>query len=304
MLDFTLAKRVCAVCEKNNFKKIGVRGNREYNGADPNASPHIVTHVVRCKECDFIYTNPEIRGLEYLESNHYNDPDTYMKEMGAKINSMFISRINLLKQESLDSQRKLLDVGAGKGEFVKEANQSGFKAVGVEPSPKFCKYGRKQFGVTMYEGQLNQVEELKKEKFDIITLNHVLEHIDAPNKLIKSFHEYLTEDGLLFLEVPNCDSYFLRIADFFYRITGKKWSTRVSPLHPPFHKFGYTPRSISYVLRKNNFQVKRIITYSGSDRASHSKRSILGKIAGTLSTMLDMLGNRELLCVIAKRRVN
>lgn len=301
MANHSLERRVCAICKNDNAYKIGIRGNREYNGADISVEPHIVTDVVRCKVCDFIYTNPEIRGLEHLERAHYNNPESYMKEMEEGLSKMFATRINLLKKLAKPSQKRLLDIGAGKGEFVKEAITKGFNAIGVEPSPKFCKYGNDKLGVTLHQGFLNEIDILKSETYDIITLNHVLEHVEEPNSLLSSFHDYLNKDGVIFIEVPNCDSYFLRIADLFFKFKGLNWSTRLSPLHPPFHKFGYTPKSLQYVLKNNNFELVKMLTYSGKDRASHGKKGILNKIASTLAAILDLFGNRELLCVLAKK---
>lgn len=301
MANHFLEKRVCAICENDTAYKIGIRGNREYNGADVTVEPHIVTDVVRCKTCDFIYTNPEIKGLEHLEKTHYNNPDNYMREMEGGLSKMFAVRINLLKKLVSPSQKKLLDIGAGKGEFVKEAIMKGFNAIGIEPSPNFCKYGRDELGVTLHQGFLNDIEAIKSEKYDVVTLNHVLEHVEEPNELLSSIHDYLNGDGLIFIEVPNCDSYFLRIADLYFKFRKLNWSTRLSPLHPPFHKFGYTPKALKFILKKNNFELTKIFTYSGKDRASHGKKGMLNKIASGLASILDLFGNRELLCVIAKK---
>ncbi len=53
----------CMLCEKSEAIILGVRGNREHRGADSTAEPHLFTNVVQCKNCGFIYTNPEIKGV-------------------------------------------------------------------------------------------------------------------------------------------------------------------------------------------------------------------------------------------------
>lgn len=297
--DYTLDKRTCPVCNSDDAGKIGIRGNREYTGADQAAEPHIVTNVVRCKVCDFIYTNPEIHGLEYLENEHYSDADNYMKEKGEAIHEMFAGRLAFIKRKSIPGKKRLLDIGAGKGEFLHAATAEGFDATGIEPSANFCEFGRNAYHVKLFNGLLGSVPEIEGSRFDIVTMHHVLEHVEEPVKLITLIKSYLEKDGILFIEVPNCNSYLTQLADFFFRIKGLGWSSRVSPLHPPFHKFGYTPRSIRYLLKACGYKVTGYKTFSGKDRSSFSKKGIKYRLASLFSSTVSILGNRELLCIIA-----
>jgi 2-polyprenyl-3-methyl-5-hydroxy-6-metoxy-1,4-benzoquinol methylase len=300
MIEYQLVERTCPVCNNDNTKIIGIRGNREYNGADPSAEPHIFTNVVRCKTCDMIYTNPEIRGLEYLEENHYNDPDNYMKKMGEAIHKMFASRIRLIRNYIRPEQHTLLDIGAGKGEFLKVAEQSGFNATGIEPSAGFCEFARNQLGVNVIQGLLGSVEAIRNEKFDVVTMNHVLEHVEHPVNLLNQVHEYLDNKGVLFIEVPNCNSYLAQLADLFFRLRGLQWSSRLSPLHPPFHKFGHTKKSIRFLLEKCGYRLVACKTFSGKDRSSFTQKGWKYKAAAFFSDIFNLIGNRELLCVVAE----
>jgi 2-polyprenyl-3-methyl-5-hydroxy-6-metoxy-1,4-benzoquinol methylase len=44
-------------------------------------------------------------------------------------------------------------------------------------------------------------------KFDTIILNHVLEHIEDPNKLLKMIYNWLSDDGICIIGVPNAKSF-------------------------------------------------------------------------------------------------
>lgn len=297
--NYSLDKRNCPVCGNDNARIIGVRGNREYNGADQTVEPHIFTNVVRCRECDFIYTNPEIHGLEYLENEHYSDADNYMKEKGEAIHQMFGTRLDFIKKYSHKKNGRLLDIGAGKGEFLHAATAHQFSAVGVEPSANFCAFGRAAYNVTLYNGMLGQVSEIEGQQFDVVTMHHVLEHVEEPVMLINMIKKYTNTQGLLFIEVPNCNSYLNQFADFFFRIKGLRWSSRVSPLHPPFHKFGYTPKALKYLLHKCGYRVVATKTFSGKDRSSFSKKGIKYRMASLFSGLMSMAGNRELICILA-----
>lgn len=295
-------KADCLLCGKSDAVILGIRGNREYRGADLSLEPHLFTNVVRCKNCDFIYTNPEIKGVEFLEREHYNNPEEYQADNSNQVVEMFEHRVNYLRK--FKDKGNLLDVGAGKGEFVFVAERNGFNAIGIEPSQRFCEFAEKTYNVKVYQGFLADCEELKTKKFDVITLHHVLEHIENPSELLLQISKYLQSDGIIYIEVPNTDSIAVKLIDFYFRLQGKNWSCRLSPLHPPFHKYGYTPKSLEYLLKKCEFKIKRMETFSLLSRSS--KNFIAGKgAAGLIKNLginfLDAFGNRDMLTFVVKK---
>ncbi|MEK6715223.1 MAG: class I SAM-dependent methyltransferase [Candidatus Omnitrophota bacterium] len=289
----------CPICGASQSRKLGIRGNREYFGADQSAEPHIFTDVVQCIICDFIYTNPMIRGLEFIDKEHYNNSEKYQATQDNP-SIMFQKRLSFIAKYK--KYGCLLDVGAGKGEFLWEARKNGWEAIGVEPSPNLCQFAREHYKLTIYEGFLGQVLDIPKSYFDIVAINHVLEHVDRPYELLKLIAEYLADNGLVFIEVPNADSYFLRIIDFYFKMKGLNWSSRLSPLHPPYHKYGFTEKSLTYLLKQCNYQIIELKTFSGRDRGYQKKNdSIVGAfLPDIISMLINFLGNKELLCVIAK----
>lgn len=303
MADWALEKVNCPVCDSASFEVMGIRGNREYSGAEPKADPHIKTDVVRCKNCGFIYTNPMIRGMEHLELEHYRNAEDYQASRVEDVSGMFRNRVNELKK--IKASGRLLDVGAGKGEFLSEAKKAGYECEGVEPSDAFCQFAEKQYGVKMHHGLLGETGSVKGKKYDLVTLLHVLEHVDHPNDLMETFKEYMNDDALLFIEVPNTESTFLKIIDRFYKLKGLNWSSRLSPLHPPFHKYGYNPKSLRYILESHGYEVLKLWTLSGKDRGFAKKKGVSGILLAMrdmVTNAIDMLGNRELLCVIARQK--
>src|SRR3989338_18075 len=291
----------CPICFSNKPRKLGIRGNREYFGADINIEQHIVTNVVQCMICDFIYTNPMIKGLEFLEKNYYNSSDEYSTVEGHSPAKMFQKRLSFF--EKYKNCGRLLDVGAGKGEFLFEAKKNNWDAVGIEHSPIFCEFAKENYKVNVFNGFLGHNYSIKQYSFDIVTMNHVLEHVDRPHNLLKLTSNYLNKDGLIFIEVPNAASYFLRIVDFYFKLKGLNWSSRLSPLHPPYHKYGFTKKSLSYLLKKCNYQIIEIKTFSGRGRGYQKKKNdimIEAFFRNTISTLANFIGNRELLCVVAK----
>lgn len=279
---------------------MGVRGTREYFGADPQADPHLTTDVMRCGACDFIYVNPMHERMLALEQAHYDDPERYSATVGCDSSTMYQVRLDLLS--AYKAGGTLLDVGAGKGEFLALARDQGWRVEGIEPSSSFRRYARERYGIECHAGYLGDSASLPEHSFDVITLNHVLEHVERPHGLLDVARRYLKADGVLFIEVPNCDSYFLRVADLYFRMKGLSWSSRLSPFHPPFHRFGFTARSLIRLLERSRFRVLRTATFSGRDRGFKQKKFwwhpevVLRELA---TAALQVLGNRELLAVIA-----
>ncbi len=129
-----------------------------------------------------------IRGIEHLERAHYDDPETYEFAAGGSPTENVAERLAIIEPHTRG--RRLLDVGAGKGEFVAGATAAGFDAVGVEPSARFCEHARRAHGVTMHQGVLHDVDTLASARFDVVTALHVLEHVDDPHEFVDSLRNH------------------------------------------------------------------------------------------------------------------
>lgn len=292
----------CLVCGSQEQLILGRRGNREYSGADPDAMPHVCTNVVKCRRCGFIFCNPAIKGLECLERDHYNNPDVYQAFLKRPVYSVFRIGEKLIKK--FKPSGELLDLGAGKGDFVSLSKKNGYEAKGIEPSPRFCEYARESYGVQVEQGYLGHGDHFKGESFDAISLFHVLEHVASPQELLMTIARYLKDDGVVYIEVPNADATLLWIADRVFSIFGKPWSSRLSPLHAPFHSKGYSLKSLRYLLEKNGFELVYADTYSGKVRGYDTEGRISGFVSfvkNVVVKVVNLFPNRELVCVVAKK---
>lgn len=100
---------------------------------------------------------------------------------------------------------RLLDVGCGDGSFLSMARTCGWDVVGLDPDPKAVANAATQ-GLTVHEGGIEYFEG-QTGLFDVITLNHVIEHVHDPVKVLKTCHDLLKPGGQLWLETPNIDSF-------------------------------------------------------------------------------------------------
>jgi len=100
---------------------------------------------------------------------------------------------------------RLLDVGCGDGSFLSLARTCGWDVVGLDPDAKAAANAAKQ-GLTVHEGGIEYFEG-KTGLFDVITLNHVIEHVYDPAMVLKTCHALLKPGGQIWLETPNIDSF-------------------------------------------------------------------------------------------------
>lgn len=120
----------------------------------------------------------------------------------------------ILKQAKklLPSARLLLDFGSGKGQFLAVAKTLGWQGLGIETEAARGEFAREKYGVDVqiayYQNGL-----VGKSPVDLISLNHVLEHLPEPISLLRELLDSnLQKGGLLYLEVPRADSWQAQLA--------------------------------------------------------------------------------------------
>jgi SAM-dependent methyltransferase len=132
----------------------------------------------------------------------------------------------------------LLDVGAGRGRFVAAAREAGYEATGIEPSS-----AREADHVSRAS-----VEDAAFEpaSFDVVTMWHVLEHLEDPGTAIDRVRAWLRPGAGLVVGVPN-------VASVQAALGGERWYH----LDVPRHRVHFTPRGLEALLRSHGFAVVR-----------------------------------------------
>lgn len=117
---------------------------------------------------------------------------------------------------------RLLDVGCGDGSFLDKARTCGWEVFGLDSDPKAAANAIVK-NLTVHEGGVEYFDG-KTELFDVVHLNHVIEHLYDPVKVLKACHALLKPGGELWLETPNIDS-------FGYARFKKNWRGLETPRH-------------------------------------------------------------------------
>ncbi len=96
---------------------------------------------------------------------------------------------------------RILELGCGHGGYVALLNWAGFEAIGTEMSPWVADFAKKTFGVQVFAGPI-ETQSFEPGSFDVIVLNDVIEHLDAPAETLAYCTRLLTPNGFFVLQTP------------------------------------------------------------------------------------------------------
>ncbi len=101
---------------------------------------------------------------------------------------------------------KLLDIGAGTGDFLNVAKNDGWKVEGIEPNASARKRSAEK-GIPLREHSDASFVEENISGYDVITMWHVLEHVPDLEMQLRQIKKILKDNGTLFVAVPNFRSF-------------------------------------------------------------------------------------------------
>ncbi|TRX23710.1 class I SAM-dependent methyltransferase [Flavobacterium franklandianum] len=199
---------------------------------------------------DMLITHPQpsLENLgKYYESEDYISHTDNKRSLFEKLYH-FIKGIALKNKlnliNSLQPQKgRILDIGAGTGDFLSVAKNAGWETIGVEPSDR-AKAIAKSKGVSFVE----ETSELDSHSFDVISMWHVLEHVPDLDKQIKELKRLLKPTGTLIIAVPNFKS-------FDAKHYGKFWAAFDVPIH--FWHFSKT--AIKILFEKEEMKLEKVL---------------------------------------------
>lgn len=158
------------------------------------------------QENEMLVTSPIPVDLnKYYESEEYQSHHNQKKTF---LNFIYntVKKRSFKKKESLfkngKQQKSILDVGAGSGDFLQYCKDNKYQVTGTEPS-ETARAIAKEKGIQLYES----IDHVLDQKFDVITMWHVLEHIPNLFDCLEQLKSLLKEDGKLIVAVPNFKSY-------------------------------------------------------------------------------------------------
>jgi len=136
----------------------------------------------------------------------------------------------------------LLDVGCGNGRYLAQMRTLGWEVTGVEVDPAAAAQARAAFGLKVQTGTLFDAG-FPPDSFDVVTISHVIEHVDDPLRLLHECFRVLRPGGRVVITTPN-------ITSLGHRWFGSAWRG----LEPPRHLILFSPRALDQLVGKAGFQ--------------------------------------------------
>lgn len=156
----------------------------------------------------------------------------------------------------LKDVKTLVDIGCGRGEFIKLVNGHGIQAKGVELYQGYADKCKEE-GLDVVKGDgIEYIKQMEDESVDAITGFQIAEHLPTSRliELCQVGYEKIKEGGLMILETPNPQCLSIYTNSFYLD------STHTKPIHP---------KALQYYMEEAGFS-KVEIYYTQSSRIPYS----------------------------------
>jgi len=301
----------CLLCGSESFSIIK-------HAYDPHYGNQGRFPIVECANCSLHFLNP-MPTADYLSkaypteyySYHYQNSQTFKKRMLKKLKRFARLLIYYHSSKTMDPKFRtpgtMLDIGCGAGSFLAEMRDKGWKVYGAELSQEAARAGRTQGGLEIFGGTIHDAQ-FPDSFFDYIRANHSFEHVHNPREVVSEIRRILKPDGKLFIGNPNVAG-----------LAARKWGIYWWYLGAPVHTFGYSPDTLSRLLKDEGFVVERVSynsTYAGifgslqiylnrnSDKISEEggvfKNPVLMLVGHWLARLTDFLQIGDCIEIIAR----
>ncbi|WP_242921654.1 class I SAM-dependent methyltransferase [Pontibacter liquoris] len=233
----------CPVCGKNEFKNFLVV-------TDNSVSKESFV-LVECENCSFKFTNPRPDAASigaYYESedyiSHSNTKSGIINRAYHVVRSITTKQKVELINRHAAGKGSVLDYGCGTGVFLAACKKDGWEVRGIEPNERARQVATAETG----ENIAASLEDLSGEKFDVITLWHVLEHVHTLNETVDALIASLQDNGTLIIAVPNADSH-----------DAKEYRENWAAYDVPRHLYHFTQPTMKRFLKKHRMVLEEVL---------------------------------------------
>lgn len=205
--------------------------------------------IYECTNCKVLFTYP-FPDAGVLYSRYYKSEDylSHNKKSSDLFSAAYriVQKINirnkvkLLEDINQSGENKILEIGAGTGDFLSACRNRGWKCFGVEPSEQ-ARGVAKEFNKMDLAASVNEIGE---KNFSVITLWHVLEHIPDLAETVHKLKSLLLDNGHLIVAVPNHNSF-----------DAKHYKQFWAGYDVPRHLYHFNKQSLTSILESKGFEL-------------------------------------------------
>ncbi|WP_425398138.1 methyltransferase domain-containing protein [Aeoliella sp.] len=211
-----------------------------------------VWHLDTCGNCTLTFVNPRPDWSELAP--YYSDAYApYSKTHSASSidsESTVLAEARqsgALRHAPVTQGTRLLDIGCGGGYFMRLATKLGALVEGIEPN-EFAAQQARSDGTAVFTGTLQDyVKQSNGKRFDVVTMNHVLEHTPDPVEELRAVSDLLEKNGACVIAVPNSEHW-----------ASKYLKDRWHSADIPRHLVHFTRRSLETTVKNAGLQIQEV----------------------------------------------
>ena len=205
--------------------------------------------LLRCVQCDLVVNEVvwESAANEKLNEVSFGDNYVPVRSFWVRMFENLNNRrtISCLHCAADVTCGRLLEIGVGSGSFLTYAKAHGYSPCGCDLSAAICRRVEQSTGLSMHCGLLESMPD--NQLFDVVVMNHVLEHVSDPVAFLNAVRVRLKPGGVLHLAVPNVGAWEAMLPG---------WNS-----YEPYHLLYFTQKTLRLVAEKSGFKIHHLTTH-------------------------------------------
>ncbi|MEN3044234.1 MAG: class I SAM-dependent methyltransferase [Candidatus Hydrothermales bacterium] len=206
-------------------------------------------YLYKCKDCSLLFNFPTYsdRELKRMYSKNYY---FFLRDEISELKRVSLLYKRVFSNLNFSENSKIIEIGCGKGYFLNILKQIGYSVKGVEISKEASVYAQKKFNIEVFNGSIEEYTKFSIEKYDLILLIDIIEHIKDPHSFMNSLKLISKKGTTLVIDTPNSESRDIHI--YKEKFTGFN----------PYHIRLYSLNSLTYLLKLYGFSILNYFYYS------------------------------------------
>lgn len=226
----------CKLCDSEDIKFY----HRDYLGND----------IFICNACGIQFLNPQYTD-EYLDDYYSDYTSTLGNEWIAPLTYGHGYYMSIIERYS--NPGDMLDFGSGNGILAKTAKARGWNVEGYDVDCESTQRVSKEVDIPIYCGDFSTAK-WQKQEYDLVTMHQVLEHLKDPRDMLDQLLSRLKKGGVIFIAVPNINSFSARLKFFLERVGIRK--KRIGRYYDTdHHLYYYTPEVLKKLLTEMGLEI-------------------------------------------------